>query len=46
MSSNGSNSVQKAIRIAVQRAEIVENVAMYTSRHSFAVHLLMKGVKI
>lgn len=38
--------VQNAMRAAVRRADIQKPASVHTLRHSFATHLLMKGVNI
>ncbi len=38
--------VQRAVRDAVSRASIVKHAGCYTSRHSFATHLLEAGYDI
>ncbi|MCP4650494.1 MAG: integron integrase [PVC group bacterium] len=39
-------SIQKAIRNALNSAGIIKHASVHTLRHSFATHLLMKGVNI
>ena len=39
-------AIQKAIKIAVQKAGITKHATVHTLRHSFATHLLMSGVNI
>ena len=38
--------MQKAVRIAAQRAGITKRVSCHTFRHSFATHLLQRGYDI
>ncbi|MFQ5583948.1 MAG: integron integrase [Calditrichia bacterium] len=40
------SGLQKAVKIAVQRAGITKRVSCHTFRHSFATHLLENGVNI
>ncbi|MFO8052950.1 MAG: integron integrase [Candidatus Omnitrophota bacterium] len=40
------SSIQKAVRSAAKEAEIHKRVSVHTLRHSFATHLLVKGVNI
>jgi site-specific recombinase XerD len=39
-------SIQKAVGRATRKAGIAKQVSVHTLRHSFATHLLMKGVNI
>jgi len=39
-------AVQKAVKIAVQRARITKNGSCHTLRHSFVTHLLESGYDI
>ncbi|MCF7873590.1 MAG: integron integrase [Candidatus Omnitrophica bacterium] len=40
------SSIQKAVKNAAKMAQIHKKVSVHTLRHSFATHLLMKGVNI
>jgi integron integrase len=40
------SGLQKAVKIAVDRAGIIKRVGTHTLRHSFAIHLLEDGVNI
>ncbi|MGR3317982.1 MAG: integron integrase [Candidatus Anammoxibacter sp.] len=40
------SGLQKAVKIAVDRAEITKRVSCHTFRHSFATHMLENGVNI
>jgi len=40
------SGLQKAVKSAVERAEILKRVGCHTLRHSFATHLLENGVNI
>ncbi|HET6516044.1 MAG TPA: tyrosine-type recombinase/integrase, partial [Thermodesulfovibrionales bacterium] len=39
-------AIQKAVKLAVQKAGITKHATVHTLRHSFATHLLMNGVNI
>lgn len=39
-------TVQNAVKEAIRKAGIVKHASVHTLRHSFATHLLMKGVNI
>lgn len=39
-------TIQNAVKEAVKKAGIAKHVSVHTLRHSFATHLLMKGVNI
>lgn len=39
-------TLQKAMKAAVRRAQIAKPASVHTMRHSFATHMLMKGVNI
>ena len=38
--------LQRTMREAIRRAKIVKHAGVHTLRHSFATHLLMRGVNI
>jgi len=40
------SSLQKAFEEAVPKAGVTKQASVHTLRHSFATHLLMKGVNI
>ena len=40
------NTIDKALRVAVNRAGIAKRVSSHTFRHSFATHLLQRGQDI
>ena len=40
------SGLQKAVKVAVDRAEITKRVSCHTFRHSFATHMLENGVNI
>ena len=40
------SGLQKAVKVAVNRAQITKRVTAHTFRHSFATHLLEDGVNI
>ncbi len=40
------SGLQKAVKVAVDRAKITKRVSCHTFRHSFATHMLENGVNI
>jgi integron integrase len=40
------SGLQKAVKVAVDRAEITKRVSCHTFRHSFATHMLENGINI
>lgn len=39
-------SIQEAVRSALKKAGVAKHASVHTLRHSFATHLLMRGVNI
>jgi len=42
----GATSVQKAMKLAVARCGIAKKACVHTLRHSYATHLLERGVPL
>ena len=40
------SGLQKAVKLAIERAEILKRASCHTFRHSFATHMLENGINI